>query len=49
MLKVILNGVRVNHNTYCHQGVESKVKDLVAEKWNDPSSMLLEREYNDYV
>lgn len=41
LLKIVLNGVWVNHDTYSYQSVEGEVKDLVAEKWNNPSSMLL--------
>lgn len=38
---VFLNGVRVNKHSDCNQGVESKIKDLVTEEWDDPGSMLL--------
>lgn len=38
---VFLNGVRVNEHSDCNQGVESKIKDLVTEEWDDPGSMLL--------
>jgi hypothetical protein len=43
-LEVILYGVGVDHNTNSHQGVQCTVKDLVAEEWDDPSSMLLKQE-----
>ena len=41
LLKVVLHCVGIDHNTDGYQGVKGKVEDLVAEKWNDPSSMLL--------
>lgn len=43
LLQVILDGVGVNHNADNHQGVESKVKDLVAEKWDNPGSAQLKQ------
>lgn len=41
LLQVILNGVGVNHDADGHQGVESKVKYLVAEKWDNPGGTQL--------
>lgn len=43
LLQVILDRVWVNHNADGNQGVESKVKYLVAEKWNDPGSTQLKQ------
>lgn len=42
LLQVILDGVGVNHDADGHQGVESKVKYLIAEKRDDPGSTQLE-------
>lgn len=42
-------GVGVDHNTNSHQGVQCAVKDLVAEEWDDPGSMLLKQENQFYV
>lgn len=42
-------GVGVDHNTNSHQGVQCTVKDLVAEEWDDPSSMLLKQEKQFHV
>lgn len=44
LLQVILYCVGVNHNADGNQGVESKVKYLVAEKWDDPGSAQLQTE-----
>lgn len=41
LLQVILDGVGVDNDADGHQGVESKVKDLVAEKGDDPGSTQL--------
>lgn len=41
LLEVVLHRVGINHHTYGYQCVKGKVKDLVAEEWNDPSCMLL--------
>lgn len=41
LLQVVLDGVGVNHDADGHQGVQSKVKDLVAEKRDDPGSTQL--------
>lgn len=41
LLQVVLDGVGVNHDADGHQGVESKVEYLVAEKWDDPGSTQL--------
>lgn len=43
LLQVVLDGVGVNHDADGHQGVESKVKDLVAEKWDNPGSAQLKQ------
>lgn len=43
LLQVILYCVGVNHNADGDQGVESKVKYLVAEKWDDPGSAQLKQ------
>lgn len=43
LLQVILYGVGVNHNADGYQGVESKVKYLVAEKWDDPGGTQLKQ------
>lgn len=45
LLQVILYRVWVNHNADSDQGVESKVKYLVAEKWDDPGSTQLKERY----
>lgn len=45
LLQVILYRVRVNHNADGDQGVESKVKYLVAEKWDDPGGTQLKQRY----
>lgn len=43
LLKVVLHSVGINYHTNGYQCVKGKVKDLVAEERNDPSSMLLYR------
>lgn len=43
LLQVILYGVGVHHDADGHQGVESKVKYLVAEKWDNPGSTQLKQ------
>lgn len=43
LLQVVLYCVRVNHNADGHQGVESKVKYLVAEKWDNPGGTQLKQ------
>lgn len=43
LLQVILYGVWVDHNADSNQGVESKVKYLVAEEWDDPSGTQLKQ------
>lgn len=43
LLQVVLYRVRVNHNADGHQGVESKVKYLVAEKWDNPGGTQLKQ------
>lgn len=45
LLQVILYRVRVNHNADSDQGVESKVKYLVAEEWDDPGGTQLKQRY----
>lgn len=45
LLQVILYRVWVNHNADSDQGVESKVKYLVAEKWDDPGGTQLKQRY----
>lgn len=45
LLQVILDGVWVNHNADSNQGVESKVKYLVAEERDDPSGTQLKQRY----
>lgn len=49
LLQVVLYGVWVNHNADSDQGVESKVKYLVAEKWDDPGGTQLKQRYVFYV
>lgn len=41
LLEVVLHRIGVNHHANGYQRVEDKVKDLVAEEWNDPGCMLL--------
>lgn len=41
LLEVVLHRIGVNHHTNGYQCVKGKVEDLVAEEWDDPSSMLL--------
>lgn len=43
LLEVVLHCIGINHHTYGYQCIKGKVKDLVAEEWNNPSSMLLQR------
>lgn len=45
LLQVVLYCVWVNHDANSNQGVESKVKYLVAEKWDDPGSTQLKKRY----
>lgn len=41
LLEVVLHRIGVHHHANGHQRVEDKVKDLVAEEWNDPGRVLL--------
>lgn len=43
LLQVVLNGVGVNHNAHSDECVESKVKNLVAEKGDDPGRTQLKQ------
>lgn len=43
LLEVVLHCVGINHHANGYQCVKGKVEDLVAEEWNDPSSVLLRR------
>lgn len=43
LLQVILYRVWVNHDADSDQSVESKVKYLVAEKWDDPGGTQLKQ------
>lgn len=45
LLQVVLYRVWVNHNADSNQSIESKVKYLVAEKWDDPGSTQLKQRY----
>lgn len=45
LLQIILYCVRVNHNADSDQGIESKVKYLVAEEWDDPGGTQLKQRY----
>lgn len=37
LLKVVLHCIGIDHNTNGYQCVKGKVKDLVAEEWDDRS------------
>lgn len=50
LLKVILNGIWVNNNAHGDKCVESKVKNLVAEKGDDPGrTQLKQRDWGQIV
>ena len=44
LLEVILDRVWIDYDAHSHQGVECKVKYLVAEEGDDPGGMQLNQE-----
>lgn len=49
MAYVFLNGVGINQHSDCKQRVQSKIKDLVTEEWDEPGGVLLNRKKREII